>query len=141
MTSAECVPLQDEVPTMRAIDCILYDWLSASTLPGPVSCLWLRIRFYFFLCIVYILAGSRERSGLVVAGSLGILVFGMLVGGPPFYHENVQIMYRMIEEEDLPMPEKYLPPTGRDLLSKLLNRNPAQHRMSKSSSLCVCYCL
>ena len=58
--------------------------------------------------------------------SLGILLFEMLVGGPPFYHENVQIMYRMIEEEDVPMPEKYLPPTGRDLLSKLLNRNPTQ---------------
>lgn len=54
------------------------------------------------------------------------MLFEMLVGGPPFYHENVQIMYRMIEEEDIPMPEKYLPPTGRDLLSKLLQRNPSK---------------
>jgi hypothetical protein len=26
----------------------------------------------------------------------------------------------------VPMPEKYLPPTGRDLLLKLLRRNPSE---------------
>lgn len=55
--------------------------------------------------------------------SLGILIFEMITGLPPFYSENHQQMYRKILYGDVVFPEG-ISPKGRDIISKLLTRDP-----------------
>ncbi|RYC58496.1 hypothetical protein CHU98_g7722 [Xylaria longipes] len=57
--------------------------------------------------------------------TLGVLIWEMLTGLPPFYAGNVPEMYRMILSEPLCFPES-MPPVARDLCAKLLDRNPAK---------------
>lgn len=59
--------------------------------------------------------------------SFGILVFEMLVGIPPFYNENVQLMYELIQHGEIRFPKMNpLSDQARDFITKLLNRNPAE---------------
>ena len=55
--------------------------------------------------------------------SYGILLFEMLTGLPPFYDENMTKMYRSIMGDPLHFPH-YISPIARDLITKLLDRNP-----------------
>jgi len=55
--------------------------------------------------------------------SFGTLMYEMMTGLPPFYCEDVQQMYTKIMTADLEMPDS-VSPQARDLLSKLLDRNP-----------------
>ena len=54
--------------------------------------------------------------------TLGILIYEMLVGLPPFYDENQNVMYRKILNDPLVFPD-HLSPEAVDLLKKLLNRD------------------
>lgn len=66
--------------------------------------------------------------------TLGILLYEMIVGLPPFYSENVNEMYKRILEDPLRFPfdqqlgKPVVSPLAQDLLKKLLDRNP-QFRM------------
>ncbi|KAL3899141.1 MAG: hypothetical protein SGCHY_002257 [Lobulomycetales sp.] len=55
--------------------------------------------------------------------TLGILLFEMLTGLPPFYDENTNDMYKKILSEPLVIPDE-ISQASRDLLTKLLDRNP-----------------
>jgi serine/threonine protein kinase len=66
---------------------------------------------------------GRSYNKAVDWWSFGTLVFEMLTGLPPFYSEDVQLMYSKILTSDLEIPEKLSPEAG-DLLSKLLERDP-----------------
>ncbi|KAF2864473.1 Pkinase-domain-containing protein [Piedraia hortae CBS 480.64] len=58
--------------------------------------------------------------------TLGVLVYEMLTGLPPFYDENTNEMYRKILSEPLRFPSsEIVPPSARDLLTRLLDRNPS----------------
>lgn len=57
--------------------------------------------------------------------SLGILLYEMLCGLPPFYSENVNEMYELILRKPLEFGEE-VSPAARDLLTKLLDRDPAK---------------
>lgn len=59
--------------------------------------------------------------------SLGILIYEMLVGIPPFYNQNIQLMYELIRHGELKFPQRTpLSPDAQDLITRLLNRDPAR---------------
>jgi len=53
----------------------------------------------------------------------GVLIYEMLVGVPPFFIEDKKELFKRIEEEDPEIPEN-LSPEARDLISKLLVKDP-----------------
>mmetsp|Transcript_5536 Transcript_5536/g.11380 ORF Transcript_5536/g.11380 Transcript_5536/m.11380 type:complete len:583 (+) Transcript_5536:118-1866(+) len=55
--------------------------------------------------------------------SLGILLFEMLVGLPPFYSENVSLMYNLIQVGELRIPSFVSRPAA-TIISGLLQRDP-----------------
>ncbi|WFD21486.1 non-specific serine/threonine protein kinase [Malassezia equina] len=57
--------------------------------------------------------------------TLGVLLYEMLTGLPPFFSEEVNEMYRKILQEPLTFPPS-VRPDARDLLTRLLQRDPAQ---------------
>lgn len=57
--------------------------------------------------------------------SFGSLVYEMLTGLPPFYSQDVQLMYRRIVEDRLVFPP-YVSETARGLISLLLEKDPAR---------------
>mmetsp|Transcript_101528 Transcript_101528/g.124297 ORF Transcript_101528/g.124297 Transcript_101528/m.124297 type:complete len:156 (+) Transcript_101528:2-469(+) len=64
--------------------------------------------------------------------SLGILLYELTVGIPPFYSQNVNEMYRKIQEAPLLFPPNLSNPC-KDLITKLLDRNP-KTRLGASQS-------
>lgn len=59
--------------------------------------------------------------------SYGILLYEMMVGIPPFYNQNVQLMYELIQHGELKFPTRQpLSPEAQDIIMKLLDRNPAR---------------
>ncbi|KAH9812180.1 Serine/threonine-protein kinase gad8 [Teratosphaeria destructans] len=67
--------------------------------------------------------------------TLGVLVYEMLTGLPPFYDENTNEMYRKILAEPLTFPgPEIVPPAARDLLIKLLDRDPTRRLGTNGAS-------
>jgi len=54
---------------------------------------------------------------------MGAVLYEMLVGVPPFYTENIKQLYNSIQKAKLPIPN-FISVEARDLLGKLLNKNP-----------------
>jgi serum/glucocorticoid-regulated kinase 2 len=60
--------------------------------------------------------------------ALGILLYEMIVGIPPFYHANRKLMYRMILEKNPKFPDMekhgiYVSASLQDLIMKLLDKD------------------
>eukprot|EP01059_Diplonema_ambulator_P012264 TRINITY_DN22522_c0_g1_i1.p1 TRINITY_DN22522_c0_g1~~TRINITY_DN22522_c0_g1_i1.p1 ORF type:complete len:595 (+),score=166.67 TRINITY_DN22522_c0_g1_i1:60-1844(+) len=56
--------------------------------------------------------------------SLGIFLYEMVVGIPPFYTQNVSQMYELILNKPLDFPATFVSMPLRDILTKLLDRDP-----------------
>lgn len=61
--------------------------------------------------------------------SLGSLLYEMLTGMPPYYNEDTQILYKNIKSAKLTFPS-FISENARDLISQLMNRNPAKRPMT-----------
>jgi len=66
---------------------------------------------------------GREHDEKVDVWSLGVLLYEFLVGSPPFEAEGHSATYRRISRVDLQFP-KGMPEDARDLIGKLLVKNP-----------------
>jgi serum/glucocorticoid-regulated kinase 2 len=71
-----------------------------------------------------IVAGGQHDKA-VDWWSLGILLYELTVGIPPFYSQNTDVMYKKIEQGVLRFPP-FLTDNCKSLIVDLLNRNPAE---------------
>lgn len=71
--------------------------------------------------------------------AVGILIYEMLIGIPPFYHKNKSTMYKMIAEKEprFPDPKKHgigVSDDAEDLIRKLLSKDPKTRLGSESGA-------
>jgi len=61
--------------------------------------------------------------------SMGVILYILLCGFPPFYHSNTAELYRQIKKGDYTMPKKYwgeISDEAKNLVQRLLTVNPAK---------------
>lgn len=68
---------------------------------------------------------SRGYGKAVDWYAVGVLIYEMLLGSPPFYHENQMKLYENIIHQPVKFPHGF-DPIARDLLEGLLEKNPAK---------------
>jgi len=69
---------------------------------------------------------KQEYGKAVDFWSLGVLIYEMLVGDVPFYHDNVQKMFRKIVQDDVTFPPEIDGSPASDLINLLLKKTPQE---------------
>ncbi|KAK4039251.1 putative serine threonine-protein kinase gad8, partial [Parachaetomium inaequale] len=72
-----------------------------------------------------LLLDERSTSKAADWWTLGVLLFEMLTGLPPFYDNDTEKIRSNILDQPLEFPE-FLPPSATDILAKLLERSPGK---------------
>ncbi|KAH8131894.1 hypothetical protein LI328DRAFT_160673 [Trichoderma asperelloides] len=91
---------------------------------------------YGFRVAPELLTGKGSTSTITTASkwwTLGVFLYEMLTGLPPFYKEDMQERCRNILSEPLEV-SKLLPASAQDLLAKLLIRNPKERLGANGAS-------
>ncbi|KAK0526466.1 Serine/threonine-protein kinase [Tilletia horrida] len=78
------------------------------------------------------LLGGEGYTKAVDWWTLGVLLYEMLTGLPPFYSEDVNVMYTRILQDPLRFGEE-VKPDARDLLVQLLERDPRKRLGSQAN--------
>ncbi|CAD6891370.1 unnamed protein product [Tilletia controversa] len=78
------------------------------------------------------LLGGEGYTKAVDWWTLGVLLYEMLTGLPPFYSEDVNVMYTRILQDPLRFGEE-VKPDARDLLVQLLERDPRKRLGSEAN--------
>ena len=76
----------------------------------------------------YLAPEMLKKEGVTKAGDVyqvGVVLYEMLVGIPPYYNDNIKILYQNIEKGKLKIP-KYFSAEAKKCLLKMLHRNPAK---------------
>jgi serine/threonine protein kinase len=76
----------------------------------------------------YLAPEMLKKEGVTKSGDvyqIGVVLYEMLVSIPPYYNDNVKILYQNIEKGKLKIP-KYLSSEAKKCLLKMLHRNPAK---------------
>lgn len=68
---------------------------------------------------------SRGYGRAVDWYAVGVLIYEMLLGAPPFYNENQMKLYENIVHQPVKFPHGF-DPVARDLLEGLLDKNPVK---------------
>ena len=74
----------------------------------------------------YLAPEMLSKSGVSQSGDvyqIGVVLYEMLVGIPPFYNDNITVLYQNISKGKLKIP-KYLSRNVKNLLNKMLHRDP-----------------
>jgi len=71
--------------------------------------------------------------------SVGILLYEMLIGIPPFYHKNKATMYKMIKEKEPRFPDAdkhgiVISEVSEDLIKRLLEKDPKKRLGSSNDA-------
>jgi cGMP-dependent protein kinase len=84
------------------------------------------IKFYFriFLHFVFYIILWILPLRATVRWALGVLIFEMVNGYPPFYDDDKVVMYKNITDQRYYLPRR-MSKECKDLVKKLLNRNPS----------------
>ena len=72
-----------------------------------------------YLCPEMLMQGEGHDRRLDIY-SLGVLLYEMLTGLPPYYDENHSLMFDKILHEDLVLDQPYLSSESKNLLSDML---------------------
>jgi serine/threonine protein kinase len=76
----------------------------------------------------YLAPEMLSKAGVTESGDMyqiGIVLYEMLVGIPPFYNDNISVLYQNIQKGKLKVPN-YLSKNAKTLLQNLLNRDPSK---------------
>lgn len=74
----------------------------------------------------YLAPEMLMKSGVSASGDvyqIGVVLYEMLVGIPPFYNDNINILYKNISQGKLKIPN-YLSKTAKNILLKMLHKDP-----------------
>jgi len=69
-----------------------------------------------------------NKEGVSQSGDvyqIGIVLYEMLVGIPPFYNDNITVLYQNIQKGKLKVP-KYLSKPAKSILLKMLHKEPTK---------------
>ena len=74
----------------------------------------------------YLAPEMLKQQGVTQAGDvyqIGVVLYEMMVGIPPYYSDNIKMLYQNIEKGNLKMP-KYLTNEAKKFLARILTRDP-----------------